>query len=168
MDSILGWIEQLSPFLQGVLGSAVFAFTTFIAQKVIKKSKSSGAKFLDAYKTLDVHKHLLHKHFVRSGEPQMVTFGVSVALLQSARWLVLALMIMIFVFGVQSAVDGRWFYVAGAWFSFNSMFEAWNWVKDSSNVKSVEHVSQEKIDEVTTALLPEEFREQIKEQSKKG
>ncbi|EGQ9635555.1 V3/V1b-type arginine vasotocin receptor [Vibrio vulnificus] len=172
MDFVLNWIDQLSSFNQGLLGSAVFAISSWFVQKVFSKAKSSGSEFLDAYITLDVHKHVLHKHYVRSKNIQMASYGSSIALLLAARWVILAFMSLIFVFGVQSALDGKWLYVVGAWVSFNYMFEARNWVKDSGTDKSVAHIDQEKVQAVTEKLIPElvnnsESKHEI-EQSKNG
>ncbi|UDM63454.1 hypothetical protein KIJ96_21065 (plasmid) [Pseudoalteromonas piscicida] len=155
MDFILNWIDQLNSFYQGVLGSAVFAISSWFAQKIFTKAKSSGSEFLNAYITLDVHKHVLHKHYVRSKNIQMASYGSSIALLNAARWAILAFMSLIFVFGVQSALDGKWLYVVGAWVSFNYMFEARSWVKDSGTGKSVAHIDKDKVQAVTETLIPE-------------
>ncbi|WP_373939058.1 V3/V1b-type arginine vasotocin receptor [Vibrio kanaloae] len=155
MDSILNWIEHLNSFYQGLLGSAVFAISSCVAQKLFSKTKSSGAEFLESYTTLDVHKHLLHKHYVRSKNIQLASYGSSIALLIAARWVLLAFMCLIFVFGVQSALDGKWLYVIGAWGSFNYMFEARNWVKDSGSDTSIAHIDKDKVQIVTERLIPE-------------
>ncbi len=155
MDYILNWIEQLNSFYQGLLGSAVFALSSWFVQKLFSKAKSTGSEFLDAYITLDIHKHVLHKHYVRSKNIQMASYGSSIALLLAARWAILSFMILIFVFGVQSALDGKWLYVVGAWVSFNYMFEARNWVKDSGTDKSIAHIEKDKVQAVTKKLIPE-------------
>jgi len=153
LEQIFYWIEQLSSFQQSLLGSAVFAISSYFIQKLFKKAKSSGSAFLDAYTDFDVHKHLLHKHYVRSKDIQMSSYGSSIALLLAARWVLLGVMVLIFVFGVQSALEGKWLYVIGAWVSFNYMFEARTWVKDSGDDASVRHIKPEKIQAVTEALL---------------
>ncbi|MEZ8138917.1 V3/V1b-type arginine vasotocin receptor [Vibrio splendidus] len=155
MELILNWIGQLNSFYQGLLGSAVFAISSWVVQKLFNKTKSSGSEFLEAYSTLDVHKHLLHKHYVRSKDIQLASYGSSIALLIAARWVLLAFMCLIFVFGVQSALDGKWLYVIGAWVSFNYMFEARNWVKDSGSDASIAHIDKDKVQVVTESLIPE-------------
>ncbi|MFW1531219.1 V3/V1b-type arginine vasotocin receptor [Vibrio parahaemolyticus] len=154
MEHVLNWITSLNPFYQSILGAAVFAFSSWLLQQVIKKGKSGGSKFWDAYTTLDIHKHLLHKHYVRSKNVQLSSYGSSIALLVSARWSLLSFMILIFVFGIQAAIDGKWLYVAGSWFAFNAMLEARSWVKDSSTAQAVSHIDQDKIDRVTHTLNP--------------
>ncbi|HCH0720500.1 TPA: V3/V1b-type arginine vasotocin receptor [Vibrio parahaemolyticus] len=154
MEHVLNWITSLNPFYQSILGAAVFAFSSWLLQQVIKKGKSGGSKFWDAYTTLDIHKHVLHKHYVRSENVQLSSYGSSIALLVSARWSLLSFMILIFVFAIQAAIDGKWLYVAGSWFAFNAMLEARSWVKDSSTAQAVSHIDQDKIDRVTHTLNP--------------
>ncbi|TOB31028.1 V3/V1b-type arginine vasotocin receptor, partial [Vibrio parahaemolyticus] len=91
---------------------------------------------------------------VRSENVQLSSYGSSIALLVSARWSLLSFMILIFVFGIQAAIDGKWLYVAGSWFAFNAMLEARSWVKDSSTAQAVSHIDQDKIDRVTHTLNP--------------
>ena len=156
MEFIFEWIEALNPFQQSLLGSSIFAFSSWIAQRLYKKAKSSGSDFLDSYTTLDIHKHVLHKHYVRSTDIQMSSYGSSIALLISARWAMLSFLALIFAFGVDAALEGRWVYVVGSWVSFNWMLEARNWVKDSSDPSSVSHIPEDKVQEITGQLLPDQ------------
>jgi hypothetical protein len=158
MNFILNWIIQLNPFYQSLLGAAVFSLSSWLVQKVFKKAKSSGSTFLDAYITLDIHKHLLHKHYVRSRNVQMASYGSSIALLIASRWIITSFLFLIFFFGVQALLDGKWLYVAGAWFAFNAMFEARNWVKDSSTDDAIKHINKEKLETVTSEVIPEHLR----------
>ncbi|MEO3680416.1 hypothetical protein ABGI61_15420 [Rheinheimera sp. FR7-31] len=153
MELIFNWIETLTPFQQSILGSAVFAFSSIIAQKIYKKLKAGGSEFWNDYTNLDIHKHILHKHYVRSSNIQMSSYGSSIALLIAARWAMLSILALIFAFGVNSAIEGKWIYVVGAWIAFNWMLEARNWVKDSADLSNVSHIPQEKIEEVTKQLL---------------
>lgn len=156
MDQIYTWIDSLSAFHQGMLGTAVFSISSWVAQKAYKKAKSSGSAFMTEYSKLDVHKHVLHKEYVRSGNIQYSSFGASIALLLAARWAMLGILIMVFFFGVNSIVQGNWLYVASAWFTFNCMLEARNWLKDSSDPKHITHVPEETVNEIYNALKPKQ------------
>ena len=156
MEFIFNWIETLTPFQQSLLGSAVFALSSIIAQKIYKKLKAGGSEFWSHYTTLDIHKHVLHKHYVRSSDIQMSSYGSSIALLLAARWAMLSFLALIFAFGVNSAIEGKWVYVIGSWVAFNWMLEARNWVKDSADPSNVSHIPEEKIEEVTKQLIPQQ------------
>ena len=156
MDLIYTWINELSSFYQSILGAAVFSVSSWLVQKVYKKAKSSGSAFMEAYSELDVHKHVLHKEYVRSGDIQFASFGASIALLLAARWVLLGILIMVFFFGINSIVQGNWLYVAASWFTFNCMLEARNWLKDSSDPKNISHVPEETANKIYDALKPKE------------
>jgi len=154
MDYILSCINELTSFQQSLLGSAVFAVSSWIIQRLFKKAKSSGSAFLETYSILDVYKHTLHKEYVRSSNIQLASFGASIALLQASRWVIRAVLILVFFFGVHSIVVRDWIYVAAAWFTFNCILEAWGWLKDSSDIKHISHVPEEKAKEIYAALKP--------------
>jgi len=154
MDLIFNWIEGLSPFQQSILGSMVFAFSSWLLQKVVKKAKSSGTAFLEAYSEIDVHKHVLHKEYIRSGNIQLASYGATVAILLSARWVMLGILILVFFFGINSLLQANWLYVAAAWFTFNCMLEARNWLKDSSDAGTISHVPEETVSKIYESLRP--------------
>ncbi|MEJ1496351.1 MAG: V3/V1b-type arginine vasotocin receptor [Candidatus Sedimenticola sp. (ex Thyasira tokunagai)] len=156
MDVILNWIDSLSPFWQGMLGSAIFIMSSWLIQRVYKKAKSSGAAFMESYTKIDVHKHVLHKEYVRSGNIQLASYGASVALLIAARWAMLGVLILVFFFGINSIAEGNWIYVAAAWFTFNCMLEARNWLKDSGNEKHISHIPEEVVTKIYEELRPKE------------
>jgi hypothetical protein len=155
MNFILDWIIQLNPFYQSLLGAAVFSLSSWLVQKVFKKAKTSSSTFLDSYITLEIQKHILHKHYVRSKNIQLASYGSSIALLIASRFIIASFLCLIFVFGVQALLDGKWLYVAGAWCAFNCMFEARNWVKDSSTDDSIKHINKEKLEAVTSEMIPQ-------------
>ena len=159
MEIILNWIEGLSSFQQSILGSAVFAFSSWLIQKIAKKAKSSGSAAMKAYAELDVHKHVLHKEYVRSGNIQLASYGASIAMLLAARWVMLGILIFLFFFGIDSLIQGQWLYVAAAWFTFNCMLEARNWLKDSSNDETIAHIPDETISRIYENLRPKSQEE---------
>ena len=156
MDIIYSWINSLSAFHQSLIGATVFSATSWLLQKIFKKAKSSGATFMTVYSELDVHKHVLHKEYVCSGNIQYASFGASIALLLAARWVILGILILVFFFGINSIANGDWLYVAAAWFTFNCMLEARNWLKDSSDPKHISHVPEETATKIYKALKPQE------------
>lgn len=148
MEFILNYIESLSPFIQSLAGSAVFLFSSWLFRYLFAKAKKGGTVFFDHYSRIDVIKHVLHKEYVNSTNIQHASYGASVALLQASRWLIRALLIAIFFVGLSSILNGNWLFVAASWFCFNATYEAFNWVKDTSNVSHISHVSEEKRKEV--------------------
>jgi len=162
MEIILNWIEGLSSFQQSILGSAVFAFSSWLIQKIAKKAKSSGSAAMKAYAELDVHKHVLHKEYVRSGNIQLASYGASIAMLLAARWVMLGILIFLFFFGIDSLIQGQWLYVVAAWFTFNCMLEARNWLKDSSNDETIAHIPDETISRIYENLRPKS-REEVEQ-----
>lgn len=148
MDIIYSWIENLSPFNQSLLAAAIFSISSWIIQRLYKKAKSSGAQFLSIYSELDVHKHILHKEYVRSGNIQLASYGASIALLLAARWIMLGVLILVFFFGINSIIQGNWLYVIAAWFTFNCMLEARNWLRDSSNPEHISYIPKDVVNRV--------------------
>lgn len=154
MGLILDWVNGLSSFQQSILGSFIFAVTSWIAQAAFKKAKSRGADFWAAYSKLDVVKHSLHKEYVNSNNIQLASFGARFAVLHALRWVLRAALIMVFFFGINSIVNREWFLIAAVWFTFNCLLEAWNWVKDSSSPKHIEHVPKDVASEIIESLKP--------------
>ena len=159
MEIIFNWIDELSSFQQSIVGSVVFALSSWFIQKIAKRAKSSGSAAMKAYAELDVYKHVLHKEYVRSGNIQLASYGASIAILSAARWVMLGILIFLFFFGIDSLVKGHWFYVAAAWFTFNCMLEARNWLKDSSNVDTIAHVPEETISRIYENIRPKPIEE---------
>ncbi|MEH6626626.1 MAG: hypothetical protein V7739_09280 [Motiliproteus sp.] len=155
MDIVFSWIDSLTSFQQGILGSFVFAVTSWFTQKSLKKAKSTGSHFFEEYSKLDVVKHTLHKEYVRSNNIQLASFGATIALLQASRWIVGGGLILIFFFGLNSIFNKEWLLVAGAWFTFNCLLEAWNWVKDSSHPDNISHVPEDVALEIIESLKPQ-------------
>jgi hypothetical protein len=154
MDSIYSWVNSLSAFHQSLLGAAVFSVSSWLLQKAYKKAKSGGSAFWAAYSEVDVLKHVLHKEYVRSGNMQYASYGTSIALLQAARWVMSGILTLVFFFGVNAIAKREWLFVAAAWFTFNCMLEARNWLKDSSDEKHISHVPEEIVAKISEALKP--------------
>lgn len=154
MDQVFNWIDGLTSFQQSLLGCLVFAFTSWLLQKITKKAKESGSKFWSSYSKLDVVKHTLHKEYIHSNNIQLASFGATLALLQASRWVLLGFLILIFFFGIHSITNRDWLLVAACWFTFNCILEARNWVKDTSDPKHIRHVPEEIAAEIIESLKP--------------
>ncbi|HGZ6767487.1 TPA: V3/V1b-type arginine vasotocin receptor [Vibrio parahaemolyticus] len=158
MEQLFEYIDSLSSFQQGLLGSAVFAFSSWFVQKLSRKAKSSGLAFFESYSRLDVLRHVVHKHYINSNNIHEVSYGSSLVLLRAFEWIIRAFLIMIFFFGIHSLVNEQWLFVAASWFSFNCALEGFNWVKDSSHVKSVSYIDEDKREQLVNDFLPESKR----------
>lgn len=158
IEYIFTYIDGLTSFQQGLLGSAVFAFTSWLARKIYKKIKSSGIQTFHAYSELDVLRHVLHKHYISSTNIHEVSYGASLVLLRSFEWFIKATLTMTFFFAVDSIFQSQWLYVVASWFTFNCLLEAHNWVKDSSREKAVSYIEENKRDELINSMLPESKR----------
>ncbi|MBY8080213.1 V3/V1b-type arginine vasotocin receptor [Vibrio fluvialis] len=158
MEQIFEYIDSLSSFQQGLLGSAVFAFSSWLIQKLSKKAKSSGLSFFESYSRLDVLRHVVHKHYINSNNIHEVSYGSSLVLLRAFEWIIRAFLILIFFFGIHSLVNEQWLFVAASWFSFNCALEGFNWVKDSSSVKSISYIDEDKREQLVNDFLPESKR----------
>jgi len=155
LDSILEVINSYSPFVQGLIGSAVFLFSSWLVRKLFDKAKSSGKVFFLEYSKIDVVKHTLHKEYINTTNMQYSTFGASIALLHASRWLIKALLILTFFSGLSSFFKSDWLFLLASWFCFNCILEAYSWVKDSSSDKSVSHVPEDIKSDIYNRFKPQ-------------
>ena len=156
MNIIFDWINSLTSFQQSLLGSLIFAITSWVAQKAFQKAKSTGSKFWSDYSRLDVIRHFLHKEYVNSNNIMLSNFGTTFVLLQAFRWIIRGALVLIFFLGIRAIINRDWLLIAAAWFTFNCMLEAWNWIKDSSNPNQISHVPEEFAAEVIESLKPKQ------------
>ena len=154
MDGILEHINGLSPFVQGLLGSAVFAISSILLQRVMNRAKKSGSEIFRVFARLDMVRHILHKDYVNSRDLQRSSYGSAVAMLFAFRWMLGGFLIAIFFIGVHSIINGNWLFVAASWFCFNCFLEAHNWVKDTGHEKHISHVPDEVQADVITVMYP--------------
>lgn len=152
MQSFLNYINQLNPFLQSLLASAVFAFLMYLTQKILKKTKQSGRKFLYAYKKQDYFKHLIHKELVNSQDTTLLAKGYFIITIQAFRWIARGILILIFFLAVNAILTKNWLMLLCYYFMFNCLLEAHTWLKDQSKEEDIAHVSQDIRDEVIMAL----------------
>ena len=140
---VFTYVEGMSAFKQSLLAAFVFAVTSFIFRLIVLKVKEKSASVLEEQSRRDVVRHILHKDYIYSSDMNISSFGVSMALLLSFRWILLGCLILIFFFGIKSMLNADWLYFAAAWFAFNCFFEARSWVKDCSSDKYIKNIPEE-------------------------
>ncbi len=143
MEQLITLIEDQSPFVQGLLASAVFALATWLFRAFKQKMQKTGVALLRGYEYQEVAKHWLHKNYVRSNNAILANHGISFVALQAFRYCLLGALIFIFFFGVDFALAGKWLLVLASWFAFNAFLEAFTWVRDSSDPKRIEKIDEE-------------------------
>lgn len=158
---IIEIIEQQSPFIQGLIASAVFGLSVWIVRAIFRKASKSGGVFLKRYQQNLLAKHWLHRYYVNSDDQYRFSMGFNFVVLQSLRWMIRGILISIFFFGVGSILEGDWLYVASSWFVFNCFLEAGQWVKDSSNEREIENFDEDVKKEYFESL-PEVHKEHAK------
>lgn len=153
MQQVIGYIDGLSPFIQGLLGTALFAFSSWVFQQAFKRAKTSGSVFFREYSKLDMVRHVVHRYYVNSNDFQRSSYGATIALLFAARWILIGILIVTFIVGIDALLNGRWLFLAASWLCFNCFLEAYNWVKDTSDEKSIAHVADDIKEEILTQLV---------------
>lgn len=130
-------IEQQSPFVQGLIASAVFAGSALLLRAVYRKISYSSSHFFREYQRGLLAKHWLHKYYVNSENPHLLLLGFSVIVLQALIWIVRGLLTFSFFLGVSSLINGEWLWAVCAWFLFNCFLEAKQWINDKSKEADV-------------------------------
>ena len=145
MEFILNLINSLGAFELNLLASAVFLFTTFLTRYLFRKISKSSKLFLKLYEEMYFYKFIAHKSIYESEEiPDPLKFFFQTCLM-SLKWLILAFMVLVFFHGVKAITSGEWFLLGGYWFSFNYMFEAYMWARDSRYDKTAKIIYEERI-----------------------
>jgi len=143
IDNILQMIESQSPFLQGLIAATIFAFTTWLFRVLKRKALKSGSKFMQEYQKLELTKHYIHKNYVRGQSIEVVNHGINIVSFQAFRFSILAVLVIILFWGINSILNENWLYVVASWFSFNLFFEAHTWLKDKSNPNVIDGISDD-------------------------
>jgi hypothetical protein len=134
---------DLSPFLQGVLGSAAFALIVFFGRLALRATSHGGRtvfKFMSKYIVL---KHILHKEFVQSSRMPDVLKGNFFVITQALHWSINAAIMLVFIFAVSALLEGKWLHLLGFFFALNALLEANSWLKDRSDEKHIAHLDSE-------------------------
>lgn len=141
--NIIDLIEQQSPFIQGLIASAIFGITVWLLRVILKKSAKSGVEFLNAYQEITMLRHLIYKDYVKSDDIYKYTQGFNFVVLQILRWFLIGVLIVVFFLGVNAILNSQWVWAICSWFAFNSFFEAYQWSKDSSDEKTIKNINED-------------------------
>lgn len=147
IKDVLTWIEHLSPFLQGVLGSAGFAFILWASRRAFRIAlrvlKTQSRTFSRGYSEDLLSKHYVHKNLVQSGNLCKFSFGHFLIFTESFRWILRGVLILVFFFGVFSILDGNLLKLLAYYLTFNCLFEAHRWLRDWSSESHIEKLDED-------------------------
>lgn len=143
IKDVLTWIEQLSPFLQGVLGSAGFAFILWASRIMLMVLRNQGKTFFRGYSRDVLLKHYLHKNLVQSEDLWRFSYGHFLIFTESFRWILRGVLILVFSFGVFTIFDGNLLKFLAYFFTFNCLFEAHQWLRDWSSDSHIEKLDED-------------------------
>lgn len=143
MKQLLIYIDNLSPFLQGLLGSIAFAGVLWLSRLALNGAKKT-TKSLYRFQSRDIlFKHWMHKHFVKSREQYLFTLGHFFVFRESFLWILRAGITIVFFAGVASFLNGSWLSLIGYYLALNFLFEARSWLKDWSDEKEIAFVDKD-------------------------
>ncbi|MEK6663565.1 MAG: hypothetical protein AABY73_06830 [Pseudomonadota bacterium] len=143
MTDLLKHLDSLSPFLQGVMGSAAFALIILIGRLALRGARHGGKTFFKFMSRDLVLKHIVHKEFVQSRRIPDAVWGNFFVITQSLHWSINAASMLVFVFAVSALLGGNWLLLIGYYLALNALLEANSWLKDRSDEKHVAHVDPE-------------------------
>jgi len=156
MTDLLKYLDSLSPFLQGILGSAAFALIIVLGRLALRAAQRGGSA---SYKFISrdlMMKHILHKQFVQSRRLPEAIWGNFFVITQSLQWSIIATSSLIFVFAVSSLLEGKWLHLLGYYLALNSLLEAHSWLKDRSDEKHIAYLDPEIKKELIEKYYPKE------------
>jgi hypothetical protein len=156
MTDLLKYLDSLSPFLQGVLGSAVLAFITWLGRLALHAAQKGGSVAFKFVSRDLMMKHILHKQFVQSRRLPEAIWGNFFVITQSLQWSIIAASSLIFVFAVSSLLEGKWLHLLGYYLALNSLLEAHSWLKDRSDEKHIAYLDPEIKKELIAKYYPKE------------
>lgn len=147
MTEIQNYINKLSPFLQGLLGSAALLLIIWLSRLALDTVKKFSKSFYRDYSKDVLLKYWVHKHLIRSREQYLFTLGYLLIFHQALKWILRAGLIVGFFAGVSSLLNRRWLILLCSYFVVNCLLEASSWLKDRSNEKYISYVDKETKDE---------------------
>jgi hypothetical protein len=156
IDAFLRYLDSLGPFVQGVLGSAVFAIAVVIGRLVLTGARHGGKTYFRFMSRDIVLKHILHKKFVNSPQLFYALWGNFFIITQALQWLIGTTAILVTIFGIESLLTQQWLRLAGSYFALNTLIEAHSWLKDRSDEKHIAHLDPEIKAELLDKYLPKE------------
>lgn len=156
MTDLLKYLDGLSPFLQGVLGSAAFALIIWFGRLALRGVNHGGRTFFKFMSKDIILKHLLHKEFVQSRRMPDAMWGNFLVITQSLHWSINAATILVFLFAVSALLEGKWFHLLGFYLALNALLEANSWLKDRSDEKHIAYLDSETKKELLEKFRPKE------------
>jgi hypothetical protein len=152
MSQFLQWLGDLNPFIQSVLGSAVFASLVWLGSKIIKWFISLNK---DLRKSRDIDlmtKYWIHKNYVNAGGLYFFTQGYLYTLTKALQWFLKATIAVSFYFGVTATLKGNilGFFVSALVCSW--VYEGYSWVKDNSSDDVIKKIDPKIKEEVLSRL----------------
>ena len=154
MSAILAYVNSLNPFLQGVLGSAVFALLVLLARLLLRGARVGGKSYYRELSRQSVAKHIIYRDFVRSGKPHEFTWGYLFVLSQALNSTIQALCFLVFIGGVWAVLSGSWLLLLGFYLAFNFLLDAGSWLKDWSSEKEITVYDKEVKQELLAKFAP--------------
>lgn len=156
MTDLLKYLDGLSPFLQGVLGSAAFALIVLFGRLALRGA-SYGGKTLFKFMSKDiVFKHIFHKKFVQSRRMPDAIWGNFFVITQALHWSINAATMLVFIFSVSALLEGKWFHLLGFFLALNALLEANSWLKDRSDEKYIAYLDPGTKKELLEKFFPRE------------
>ena len=154
METLIQELNSMSPFMQGLAGSAVFAASTLIARFIWAALAKNGKSAFRSISKVDMIRHFIFKEYVSSYEPERAIYGFAFISFFALRWTIKGLLIATFFVGVHSIIQSNWLFVAASWFCLNCFLEAHTWTKNFGNEQSITHVSPDVRHEVMSMFHP--------------
>src|SRR3989304_7732187 len=142
------FIDALSPFLQGLLGSAALLLILWLSRLALDTIRKFSKAFYRGYSKDILFKYWVHKNLVKSRELYLFTLGHLLIFRQAFKWILRAGLIVGFFAGVYSFLNRRWLILLCSYFVLNCLLEASSWLKDWGNEKYISSVVEETKDEL--------------------
>lgn len=144
LTEVMKQIENLSPFIQGILGSFVFVVLVCIMRFLLNLSKNTGKSAVKFWGMSRLAKYYLHKNMVNSTDNlYYCVFGNFLMIQKFLMQLTIGVLIIVFYLSVNSLINKDYFSFFVFFLAFNSFYEAFDWLKDHSDEKSILNVNEE-------------------------
>jgi|GEM_PF-1826838 len=146
MYSVILFFDKLSPFWQGIAGSAAFAAATIIFQASRRLLGRIAGKFggamLESYSYNLLFKHWVYKEYATSTAISALSQGNFFIIRKVFHWTLQGILFLIFFFGVASILNREWLHCLGHYFAFNCFLEGYLWTKDTSDEVNIQKIDE--------------------------
>lgn len=149
---ILIWIENQSSFIQSLIASTLFGATIWMLRTILRLSARTGAATLKQFEKQSLIKHWLYRYYVNSDDVRLRNEGFHTVVLFSIKWAMRGILILVFFLCIDSILNKNWLWVVCSWLVFNSFFEAYQWVKDTSDHKYIVKIDKKILEEFVSEL----------------